>query len=146
MAAPPSVSYQYDVYLAHSHADDGVARRLGEALVGFQFSTFVPQSAPDDEWAGAAVDEALDASRILVLLWTRGAAKSRQISREIQRFVTLEVGLERPIVRVVLGENGSAEPAPRGVASRETVVDAALTDVLEEKGAWGALVERIAIE
>ena len=79
----------FDVFISYSSKDKGIADAACAALetAGVRCWIAPRDIVPGREW-GAAIVEAIDNSRLMVLIFSSGANQSRQIYREVERAVS----------------------------------------------------------
>jgi hypothetical protein len=82
----------HDVFISYSHDDKPTADAACAMLEGAGIRCWMaPRDvSPDSEW-GAAIVEAIDHARVMVLIFSSKANHSSQVSREVQRAVSREV-------------------------------------------------------
>jgi hypothetical protein len=106
MIATYARDHTYDAFLSHASQDAAAANQVSEALRGKQLTTWV--DASQLAFGGLLREElqsAIQKSRILVLLWSESAAKSRWVMAEM--FTAFH--LDRFIIPYVL----DATPLPQ---------------------------------
>ena len=128
--------YRYWAFISYSSKDSAVAARLhrkletyriprdlvgrpgrGEAVPGRLFPIFRDrEELPLSADLGASIEDALRASRYLIVLCSPGAAASRWVNEEIRYFK--ELGREDRILAVILDGEPNASDAP-STADRE---------------------------
>src|SRR5687768_6382573 len=76
----------FDVFVSYSHEDKAIADDACAALEAEGIRCWIaPRDvAPGAEWAAAIID-ALDRCRVLVLIFSSKANESKQVYREVQR-------------------------------------------------------------
>lgn len=73
---------EYDAFISYRHGDGAAARGVVKLLRAFNQKVFIDEDiAAGDEWAPEIWD-ALAVSRVLLVLWSRSAAKSKFVRRE----------------------------------------------------------------
>ena len=82
----------HDVFISYSHGDKPAADAACAMLEGAGIRCWMaPRDvAPGSEW-GAAIIEAIDGARVMVLIFSSKANASSQVSREVQRAANREV-------------------------------------------------------
>ena len=90
-----------DAFISHASKDAALAARIGQALADDGLQAWLDRS---QSRAGALLrkelQDAIEASRVLVLLWSKAAAKSRWVAAE----VLTAFHTDRHIVGCVRGE------------------------------------------
>lgn len=78
----------HDVFVSYSSADKTVADAVCTALEGGGLRCWVaPRDiVPGVDW-GAAIIDAIEGAKVMVLIFSANANASRQISREVERAV-----------------------------------------------------------
>ncbi len=78
-AEPPQMS---DIFLSYAREDRSHARRLGQALEAQGWSVWWDPEIPPGRAFDDVIEEALDAARCVVVLWSRASVKSRWVKTE----------------------------------------------------------------
>lgn len=78
----------HDAFISYSHVDKAIADATCATLENAGIRCFIaPRDInPGAEW-GAAIVNAIDTSRVLVVIFSASANRSRQISREVERAI-----------------------------------------------------------
>jgi hypothetical protein len=76
----------FDVFISYPHQNKGTADVVCEVLEGEGIRCWIaPRDiAPSTEWAEAIVD-AIDGCRVMVLIFSAHANRSKQVHREVQQ-------------------------------------------------------------
>jgi hypothetical protein len=126
MASPSSGTGStdvYDAYISYPRAETAWARRLAQDLSEQGIRFFDPDLTVGEGWE-EALQQGLDRSGALVVLWSAEARESKEIRTELARFGARsgETGALRPIVPLILGDADLLRTAPRELASRQPVI------------------------
>lgn len=139
----------YDVYISYPRAEAAWAERLYRDLSEFGLVCFFDQDlAAGDLWE-EALQQALDRSGALVVLWSAEARRSTKIRTEVEQFDVRsgEMGERRPIVPLILGDADLLSAAPPELASRQAVIvghDTYVAGPETDSGEWRNAVTAIA--
>jgi hypothetical protein len=114
--ATPRGTYDHDVFVSYARPDLVWAQRLKAELSRRDIRCFLDEDiAPSATW-GDALNDALDASHILVVLWSIAAQGSEGVRAEIAGFEALaRQDPERSIVPVLLGGTALLAEAPSAI-------------------------------
>jgi KAP family P-loop domain/TIR domain len=114
----------YDVYISFPRAEAAWAQRLYRDLSESGLDCFLDQDLSARDLWEERLQQALDRSNALVVLWSAEAKESEWIQTELARFEAGggETGERRPIVPLILGDADLIRTLPRELASRQAVI------------------------
>lgn len=142
---------KHDVFISYSRSDVSWARKLEDALAREGLKVFLDEKRLQAgvNWEDA-LDNALLASRNVVVLWSDGAEQSNWVSREVETFRSLRrldrsqaAGSDRRVIFVNLtGENTAYGSIQRIDDLRPAVAGGAKAGSIQA-GIWSAAVQKV---
>ena len=125
--------YRYWAFISYSSKDDGVARKLHKRLESYRLPRDLVGRAGRDELVpkrlfpifrdrdelplsadlGSSIEDALRASRYLIVLCSRNSATSRWVNEEVRYFKSL--GREDRILAIMIDGEPNASDQPETV-------------------------------
>lgn len=78
--------FQYDVFISHSEEDEDIVRKLADRLRKDGLNVWIHEDEPGAGLLSEVVAAGLNASRVLLVAWTRNAKDSEWVKYEVDYF------------------------------------------------------------
>lgn len=118
----PVAPFKYDVFISYASADRPWAKQLADDLTEREFEVFFDRDGlePGENWRDQ-LDDKLDSSQHIIVLWSNNADKSKYVPYERIYFHTKARGTTDPARREILVQ--LEDPAPTVLNDKQMITE-----------------------